>query len=228
MDQIKFYYLSRENSDRDIRMVKRFNILNLTVKRIECVDNKMLAEKNYENYGCQFGHLKMIKTFLDESTDPYGCFMEDDVHIKKTILTDIPFLISKIEQLNLDILLIGYLINFYPATIKVSNNSFKLLEQPLIFANYPNDLWGSQCYILTRNHAKYLINKYNESYLDRILNGEKLTPFAADWTITKDGNKALVFPMYMIEEGNVNTNHQGQINFHTNCHKINYDKNKFV
>ena len=60
--------------------------------------------------------------------------------------------------------------------------------------------------------------KYDEDYLKRTLLDSSLTSFSSDLTITKEGNKALVDPMYFIEEGLTNSDHQGQISYHKNCH----------
>jgi len=41
---------------------------------MEWVDNDMLKSKGYSGYGCMFGHLKMLQTFVDSSDNNYGVF----------------------------------------------------------------------------------------------------------------------------------------------------------
>lgn len=226
MDSVGVYYLSREGTDRDNRMQERFNKLNVIAQRVEWVSHEWLKEKGYYSYAaasCQFGHLKMLKCFV-ESKHEYACILEDDVYLKKSFTDDVTTLLNKIKQLNLDILLIGYLLNYKPYT---ENDHHKIIDTNMIL-RFPDDLWGSQGYLITRKHALYLINKYNENYLDRILAGENLTPFSADWTLTKDGNRAIVCPMLAVEEGIIASNHQGQINFHRSCTEFNYKPDEYV
>ena len=57
--------------------------------------------------------------------------------------------------------------------------------------------------IIGIEHKKFfkLENKFSE-------------PFAADWTITKNGKRAFIYPPLAVEEGEINSPHEGQINFH--------------
>jgi len=222
MDQLDFYFLSREGTDRDARMIHRFNTLMIPAQRVEWVSNDWLKQKGYDRYSCPWGHFKMLSQFVNNSTKEFGMFFEDDVYLSKDLPTDLSFLINNMKKYKLDVLLTGYLIDRHPC--KIDNSSIMTVG----FYKFDNELWGSQSYILTKNHAKYLLNKYNENYLDRCLAGEKLVPFSPDWTITKDGNRAIVYPMYAVEEGNINSDHQGQINFHRSCTQFNYKKDYYI
>lgn len=224
MDEVSFYYLSDIGSERDLRMIKRFETLAIPAKRIECVPNSWLKERGYDNsaYGCMWGHIKILNEFIDNSNASFCMVFENDVYINKNLVSDIPFLCNRMKILNLDILLTGYLINYNPG-----NFNDKTIDN-IGFYNYDNDLWGSQSYIITRKHAKYIVGKYNEDYLKLTLIDKNLVPFAADWTITKDGNKAIVYPMYAVEEGNINSDHWGQINFHKSCKDFNYRESLYI
>jgi len=223
---VSFYYLSREGTERDIRMVNRFNLLNIPTQRVDWMDNDWLISKGYETFSCMWGHIKMIKEFLASGKE-YGIFFEDDVYIRKSLLKEIDIIITKIEEYQLDVLLLGYLINHSP----LKSNNFNLFKGSGNIYEYHDELWGSQSYVLTRKHAKYIIDEYNEEYLDALIESEyddkKIVPFAPDWTITKDGKRAIVYPMYAVEEGNINTDHQDQINFHRSCFEFNYNSGEF-
>ena len=71
-------------------------------------------------------------------------------------------------------------------------------------------------YILSRKHAKYLLDKYYKNYADED------NDFISDIIITKDGNRALISPVLSVEE-KINQN-----NHHKRCHKIHYDEYKFI
>lgn len=226
MYKIGIFYLSNEGTERDNRMQDRFSKIDIRAERVPWVSKEWLIEKKYDSYeasGCQFGHLKMLKRFIETGYE-YGCFLEDDVYLKKTFNKDIVNLINKMEELKLDLLLIGYLINYKPYE---ESNWHKVLDSSMILRYYDR-LWGSQGYLITKNHATHLINKYNEDYLDRILKGENLTPFLADWTLTKDGNRALVWPMLAVEEGIVSKTEQDQIDFHKSCKDFSYNPQEYI
>lgn len=226
MDRIRTYYLSNKDSERDLRMKERFKILNIDANQIQWVNTEWLKSKGFDSHSCQWGHIAMIKQFLEDIKDTdinYGCFFEDDVYLHKHLPSDMSFLLNQISYSNLDVLLIGYLINYKPIAVK-SQGIHDILHSSSI-CRYDNELWGAQGYILTKGYAMYLVDKYNEEYLVRFLNGLERVPFASDWTITKDGNRALVYPMYAVEEGTMTGTHQGQVMFHKICHVMNYNEN---
>lgn len=227
--QVAFYYLSEIGSERDKRMINRFEIVKIPAKRVECVPRQWLEEKGYDNpaYGCMWGHLKMLIEFLNNSDKEFGMFFENDVYISRSLPSDISFLCNRMKLYDLDILLTGYLIDYDPGNCNNSGNENVDIDT-IGFYQYDYDLWGSQSYIVTRKHAQYLVNKYTEDYLKQTLLDSTLTPFSADWTITKDGNKALVYPMYAVEEGNINALDIGHINFHKSCTAFNYKPHLYV
>lgn len=85
---------------------------------------------------------------------------------------------------------------------------------------------GSQGYILTRKHTIKILEKYNINYL--ITANEQDPTFLPDWILTKYGNRALVYPMYFLEEGNITGDNWGQIKYHNDCFKFNYDKTRYI
>lgn len=209
MKLVSFYYLSKLNTERQIKVQSRFDSLKIPAKLIE------YQSHSSPNVSCTLGHLAMLRDFVDNSDKDYGCFLEDDVLINVDFTKDLPYLIHKFDTLRLDLLLVGYLIDF---NIKraANDSAFSLLELPEItFHEYPENLWGTQGYICTKDHAKYILEKYTDSSIEN---------FVADRIITKEGNCALVDPMYFIEEGDTSRTELEQIEYHKECSEYNRDK----
>jgi hypothetical protein len=56
-----------------------------------------------------------------------------------------------------------------------------------------------------------------------------LQPFSSDWTLTKDGKRALVYPIMVIENGEVVPNRcYSQEQFHRYCFVSNFKENVFI
>jgi hypothetical protein len=66
---------------------------------------------------------------------------------------------------------------------------------------YPDNTWGAQMYMISKKQCKYLLNKYTNGYLETSIKNPDITPFAADWIITKQGKRALLYPLRVIENG---------------------------
>jgi hypothetical protein len=133
--------------------------------------------------------------------------------LKKTIYLELPKVLNDMKRLNLDVLLIGCLLEFLP-----EQYCFQLIDTG--YYRYYNNIWGAQGFILTKNHAKYFIEKYTVNY---ILNHYKDEVISSDWIYTKHGNRALLWPCLVIEEGNVDTDHILQIKFHKICKDFLYN-----
>ena len=91
------------------------------------------------------------------------------------------------------------------------------------FNEYDN-IWGTQMYMISKKYAKFLIDNF--FYEDKIRNLK--IPFAADWTITKNGNRAILYPMIAVEDGN---NISGDVNqdiFHKKCFELNYKPELYI
>jgi hypothetical protein len=54
-----------------------------------------------------------------------------------------------------------------------------------------------------------------------------LTPFSADWTITKDGEKALIYPLVAIEDCSVDYSDEGQDHCRKKCYSLFYSEDLF-
>jgi hypothetical protein len=242
-DLCAFYCLSYKNEERKTAIAERFAKLNIDVNfydgvgfddpRIRIPAETHVFEKKTWSY--TYGHFDMIYKFVTESDKEYGIFCEDDIYIDKDLANDVPTLIEDFKAMNLDLLLLGFLAyyrieshhyGFHDKHVFTSENQ---RERPRKYHNYPNDLWGAQMYMLSRTHAKALIDKYYDGYSVQSLNPElNLTPFCSDWAITKEGNRALVYPMYAVEDGKTHYEHGGQFNFHQDCFRCNYDPTQYI
>jgi hypothetical protein len=81
---------------------------------------------------------------------------------------------------------------------------------------------GSQMYMISRKYAREVLDTYTLAWTHL---GK---PFAADWTITKSGNRAMIYPMLGLEDGGTGSTDAGQIAFHRNCFMINYQPALYV
>ena len=229
-------------------MSNRFSTLNINVEFYDGVgfDDKRLSiplinkEELKHIWSCMYGHLDMINKFVNETDKEYGVFCEDDIYLDKNLAIDIPLLVEDFKIMKLDVLLLGYLTMYnigefdHQFSVKkeygcTKNNSRK-------YHNYCNYLWGSQMYMLSRSQAQKVLEKYHSGYAEKTLNSDyhfsaSLQPFSADWTITKDGNRAIVYPMYAVEDAGLQSSHIGdnqQHIFHRGCFNFNYDRVKFI
>src|SRR4029079_3476175 len=109
------------------------------------------------------------------------------------------------------VLLIGYLLNCSPEQYGCTKINHR-------YYDYPDNLWGSHAFILTKPQALYFIQKYTVDY---VVNHQDEV-FCSDWVYTKQGRKALLYPPLIIEEGDVLTDHLGQIMFHRDCKNFLY------
>ena len=84
-------------------------------------------------------------------------------------------------------------------------------------------------YMISRPYAQSILDKYYHRYAEQSLDPSlKMTPFSSDWTITKDGNRALVYPMCAVEDGKTHYDHSGQEVYHQQCFALNYDDKKHI
>jgi GR25 family glycosyltransferase involved in LPS biosynthesis len=234
------YCLSFNNLKRRTAMENRFKQLDIKCSFYDGVDSndpRIFNNNGFGAWSCMLGHIDMIKNFYENSEKEYGIFCEDDIFIHKDFNKLIPDIIEDFKLMELDVLLLGYLIPFKISS-QYNGFEFKSMNNDLnnnsnndlkyVYHNYPNDLWGAQMYMLTKKHAKYLLDNYNIEYAIRTLTDNTLQPFSSDWTITKEGNRALIYPMLAVETADKKSGHQGQDIFHENCKNMNYDPNMYI
>ena len=224
MDRCAFYCLSFNNEQRKQSMIDRFKKLNMNVTISEGVNfkdericNKDISEGSKRVWSTQYGHLDMIHHFYYNTNKEFGVFSEDDILIHKNLPEHLPTIITDFEEMKLDVLLIGYLCAF---TI---NDPIKHLKNsPFIYHHFPDNIWGAQMYMLSRTNAKKLLDKYTSDYyaVNSLTN--------PDFTITKDGKRALLYPPYVIEDGLTYCSDKNHMDFHKMCHDKYYNPETFI
>ncbi len=217
------YISSFNNKEREEKLIQGLNetllsahIYSNTIddERVDIIMNQINDPGLKRIFSVVFNLIKTIEDFYYNSKKEYGIFLENDVQFKKTIYLELPKVLNDMKRLNLDVLLIGCLLNCSPEQY----DGCKLIENG--YYQYPDNLWGAQGFILTKNHAKYFIEKYTVDYVLNHYKDENISP---DWVFTKQGNRALIYPCLVIEEGSVDTTHEIHVNFHRACKNFLYN-----
>jgi len=234
MEKYKIYCLSFQNMERRMSMETRFQTLDVDYfiyDGVDMDDERIHPDSCKRLWSCMYGHLDMIEMFYKDDSVDYGIFCEDDIYIHKDFKQYMPQIIADFKYLNLDVLLLGYMITF---KIQPESDGYHLKDEnhksDFTYHNYNYDTWGAQMYMLSKEHAKTLLDKYGASsgYAIKSLT-DRSNPFSPDWSLTKDGNRALIMPCIAVEDGNVeHYDHDQHKNFHLNCHKAQYDPNLFI
>lgn len=214
------YCLNFNNVSRNTSMTNRFHnlgITNFTMSSGVPLSDPRINSTNIDNvkrcHSCMFGHLDMIRDFLENDSSPYGIFCEDDILMDSNFVFRLDHIIRDFEKQNLDILLLGYL---YPSVI-VGDNSHNYYEYA------PESIWGTQMYMLSRKWARQIIDKYGCADASTTF-----SPFSADWTITQHGNRRIIYPMLAIEDGTSKYEDAGQAQFHALSHSAHLDSSKYI
>jgi len=224
LENVSFYSVNYKDEERRSKMISRFNTLDLNLIFVDPVDKTDVrlseaterAEKR--SWSIMLQHLDSIRHFVEKTSCEYCIVTEDDILISKDIVTDLPCIINIYEKLELDVLLLGFLL---PFQIYDNYGSFTLMEktEKYKFYDYPSDIWGSQMYMVSRRHALILLERYTILHANETIDTE---PFSPDWTLTKYGKKALIYPMLAVEDGGTKVDFDDEVTFHRNCYNTNY------
>ena len=226
MNHIDFYCLNFHEERRQT-MVKKLEFFQIPIHFYTGVSPEDPRIKFVENPSIRrtasicYGHLDMLTHFVNHSTKPFAIIMEDDILIKKTFTQDIEKSIDVIQKENIDFLLIGFLCsnpihtytNFPEIPTTYSTAEFRIMY-------YPDSTWGSQMYMITKDQARRLIEKYTNEYFEKSLENSSMTPFSADWILTKNGKRALLYPLRVIENGSTTYEDEGQEQCRKLCAKF--------
>ena len=223
-DKIGFYCVNFKDEDRRNKMTSRFQQLGLTLNFVDPVgkDDARLADvperADKRAWSIMLQHMDSIRHFVEETHNDFCIVMEDDILVSKDIVNDLPELIETYNKLQLDVLVLGYLL---PFKIYDYNTCFSLKERndKYSYFDFPGDLWGSQMYMVSRNHAVNLIERYTIKHAIETIETE---PFSPDWTLTKYGKKAIIYPMIAVEEGGTKADLHSESQYHLNCYITNY------
>lgn len=219
----QFYCLSFNNEEKRKDMEKKFKELDISCEFYDGVKHtdKRLANAgtkfNKRHWSITYGHLDIINKFYYHSEQKYAIICEDDILIHKHFKKIFQKIITDFNILELDILLLGYIIPYKIGYHNIFSNYTLKRKMPLDSAfkyhDYPDYLSGSHMYMITRKFARYILKKY---YTDSAALINK--PFMIDKTIIKEGNRALIYPMIAIE------NDTQEDEYHELCHKIHYNE----
>ncbi|HSW76502.1 MAG TPA: hypothetical protein VLG50_05630 [Candidatus Saccharimonadales bacterium] len=210
---------------RRLKMIKRCQEVGLSANvyhftendpRINDVSTILGNPDASKHFVVIFNWLRLCHDFYYHSTKSWCVMMEDDIYLSKSIIYNIPHAIAAMQQLNVDIMLLGYLMTCTPDQAgyqKVSSDS-----HGFSYYSYPDDLWGSHCFVISKTQAKYFLDKYTNEYI------ATLQGTGGDWIFTKDGPRAMMYPPLAVEEGYIKCqDHWGQISFHRNCSDYQYN-----
>jgi GR25 family glycosyltransferase involved in LPS biosynthesis len=236
--KVNYYVLTTIDSEKYKKMKYRFEHENIEAcycPVVEFSDARLseVEDKHKRPWSCMLGHLDMFARFL-KSDAKYGVFCEDDVHIRRGITEIIPETIAKYERRNLEILMLGYLFPFKPVELtfyhepEFYHQKLDIIDENLIYFSYIERLWGSQMYMLDRKTAERFLNTYTIEYAKQSLMNPDMAPYAVDWTITKNGRRAAVYPMLAVEEKPIDSSDYGQYTYHTKCNEVHYDASKYI
>jgi hypothetical protein len=218
----EFYCLSFDNESKKKNMEERFDKLDIECKfysGVNCSDKRIKYSGtifNSRQWSITYGHLDIIYDFYYNSDKNYAIICEDDIIIHKNIKEIIKNLIKDFDSMELDILLLGYMLPY-----KIGNNhiysNYRIKNE--IFSNsfftyheYPEYHSGTQMYMISKKYAKFILENYYNNFL--ILMKKQ---FILDKLFIKQGNRALIYPMIAIENNNQ------EDNYHILCHKIHYN-----
>jgi len=241
-------------NEQRIEMEKKFEYFNIQALYYSGVMKDDERLRPVENDGVKkswsicYGHLDMICHFATTSSKEYAIFCEDDILIRKDFIERITAVTNILrsctcdtqcyqtnrecngeKKYNFDLILLGYLcynpIHKYPHFVETkteySSESFKLLE-------YTHDTWGTQMYLLSKQQAVVLLQKYYFDYAVRTLSDETLTPFSADWLITKDGKRAALYPLVVIENNKAVYDDFDQMDCRIKCYDFSFKPDTFI
>jgi len=219
---MRVYTFSYQNPTRAAAMQTRFAEEGVELEFVPPVepDDARLESAppgQRRTWAIMWSHLDMLKTFLESDLE-FGLFCEDDIMIRKGLKDLLPEVTAAYRRLKLEILLLGYLLNYRPVQV-IGHDEFPLTTN-YTYMNYPEHLWGSQMYLLDRITAKKFLDRYTVEFAR-----SGTVPFSPDWTLTKEGRRALIYPMLAVEEGRVATDHEGQREFHRVCAAAQSDSN---
>ena len=229
------YVVNYNDDQRRQKMIHRVKTIGLDAHFIQPVSvndprikNQPITDFEKRNWSIFFQHVDCMRDFYENTTYDYCIICEDDVVLSKNLKNEIPIAIQLYNEAKLDMLLLSYL---WPFNIEENNyfpmiNNFSTYNNDYKIYGYPEDLWGAHMYMMSRNHAKTLIDRYTPEYA--LSETQAQRPFATDWQFTKYGSRGLITPMLGLEEGEVKTDHEGQIEFHRSVFNFHYRENLFI
>uniref|UniRef100_A0A6C0BKG5 Glycosyltransferase n=1 Tax=viral metagenome TaxID=1070528 RepID=A0A6C0BKG5_9ZZZZ len=233
MNKIPFYVVNFKNETRRNKMLERFRHFGVEpIFTPEVGGNDPRLDKAPDNckrvWAVMLQHLDSLRHFVEKTQQPYCIVCEDDIHLSRHLINDLEKIVPQFQRKQLDVLLLGCLLPFaIDMATCLHRQYFPMMEQVDGFSyhRYPDDLWGCQMYLISRDYSRFLISTYTIPYaLDHLNTSFNYNP---DWVITKNGNRALVYPMVAVEEGVNVSNDASQVWFHRHCHAVNFNEKNY-
>jgi hypothetical protein len=232
--KVPVYVVNFKDVGRRERMTARFATLGITpifVPGVETSDPRLekVAEGDRKVWAIMLQHMDSIQHFFDDPSKPEYCVIcEDDIFVAKTYNEDLQEVLIHFNQMELDVMMLGYLL---PYTIDMSTclhkQYFSIMRTTpkFIYHEYPNDIWGTQMYLIKRTYAEHLLKTYT---FEHALANPTTVTYSSDWIITKIGKKSLIEPMMAVEEGVNNSGREDQVDYHIRCRDLNYNPDKYL
>lgn len=232
------YCLTFRNLSKAERMRRRFEQVGLDISLVESVaaSHPTLAPDHWQKerikkenkwselaWSCMAGHMKILKKFL-YSGDEICIVVEDDVMIRRDFAEELPCVVANFQRLDLDILMLGYL---RPETISRVEATMPIISQPYTYHSFEFNVYGTQMYMIRRRHAQWAVDTFEDPVHQwkTLIDPHYSISNNADWTITKSGRRALIYPMLAVEEkgGGKAYRDDTQTQWHDLCHNANYN-----
>lgn len=241
LEKCVFYCVSYNSPERTATMKARFANMDISLNvhtgvqmddpRLAFAGEDMSAKRLASVF---YGHLDNIADFWASGKE-YGFFCEDDVHIHKRLKDELPTVIRDFNNMDLDILLLGYMTHSpiewwmanYPLVYDPGANS----GVPYRYHRYHREHWGIHLFMISRKYAGELLATYDGEYAARqYKNPSKHTVFNPDWILSKHAahnKRALRWPGLAVEDGKGKYEHFGQGEFHRLSHNIQYVEGEY-
>jgi len=225
------YVVNYKDDARRQRMTQRVKSIGLDahfVPPVSAEDPRIreqpITDFEKRSWATLFQHVDSMRHFVENTTYDYCIVCEDDLMFSRLLREEIPQIINLYDQTQLDVLLLSYL---WPYDV-AEDHYFPVIHRTSEWKiqGYPDDLWGAHMYFMSRAHAKVLVDRYTPEYA--LAEAQAGRPFTTDWQFTKYGKRGLLVPMVGLEEGEVKTDHQGQIDFHRAVFRYHYREDKYI
>lgn len=225
------YVVNYKDDNRRQRMTQRVKAIGLDAHFVPPVSaedprvrDQPITDFEKRSWATLFQHADSMRHFVENTTYDYCIICEDDILFSRELRDKIPQIINLYDQTGLDILLLSYL---WPYDV-AEDHYFPVIHRTPEWKiqGYPDDLWGAHMYFMSRAHAKILVDRYTPEYA--LAESQAGRPFCTDWQFTKYGKRGLLVPMVGLEEGEVKTDHQGQIDFHRSVFRYHYREDKYI
>ena len=236
-----FYCLCHKDEVRKAFMKESFERTGLSERYtfydgVSADDPRFVGNSASRAPSMMFGHLELIDAFYRDENATFGIFCENDVMLHKDIASLLPRVLEGYTKLKLNVLLLGCLLPDRLAE-EDKDQQYPVLGEGVVhgslrytFRSFPEDLWGAQMYVLSKESAKILLDKYGagSGYYEKSLTDGTMRPFSPDWTLTKDGNRALIYPMLAVENDRVQiVTDVIHATFHKKCFRAQFEEGVF-